>query len=767
MWHASASAYKEHDGYGNYAAGPPLDYDSYEEDGAAGAAGGGHTYGGIRQLEQTSATSARDMVTMMTNNNQNNSNGNSNNGGTNPYTTLHHVNRELMELGLPSPLHLPEVPECLEDNQRVIDCLVELLRQRGKDLGFREQMDEELRKAMGEEDLLRNTIARLERELDGAQREAAGNKIRWQESDRVGGEIDAQRKKLAAELRTTRSNAAMVKAQFVHEAKKHEQIDGKLKERLQKLIVDKHRSSKLSVQLVNPVARDRSGRPIDTQPSSRDRRLLEELIGRYEANETELVGKVDALETMLRELAAALAALYADSAAAASGGDAALSDEPAVGDPAAALALIEAIGQRMRQDRAQKPAPLVDPTEITRRDEEILRLRNETAELVREISDQRQVMEEQKKVMDMMVSNKEFSATSGRVVEPMDVLEASFSEMSMEQLEMEREALRKEKLQLEEERKRFTDAAIELGNERSELKRERQEFENNKVVRGTTDLLAGLPETPQWMRAVDTSQATPMILSQLQSMYNGTPTNAMLASMAAASAAFTAAMGSPGSSATPQGASSSVGEKNQQQKQQQRSPDEDFPEITPAEEEENEEEADSNNDVYGNDAMRRRGARAGATPRKTPVRTPADIRSSRHARTCTRPGCAAHAPHSHDDGSGNASAVMELKPPVPRFRRRAPDSTTDSDLAASSTLPARSRQPTVSGAAASASTRHAPYPRNATAASSSSSGLLAGAGTGASRSLARSSSSMGTPTAAQTSSSTNGRRGTAAPDIFR
>ncbi|KAJ2519715.1 hypothetical protein H4217_002510, partial [Coemansia sp. RSA 1939] len=632
------------------------------------------------------------------------------------------------------------------------------------------QMDEELRKAMGEEDLLRSTIARLERELDGAQREAAGNKIRWQESDRVGGEVDAQRKKLAAELRTTRSNAAMVKAQFVHEAKKHEQVDGRLKERLQKLIVDKHRSSKLSVQLANPVARDRSGRPVDAQPGSRDRRLLEELIGRYEANETELVAKVDALETVLRELAAALAALHADCA----GGDAALADEPAAGDPAAAMALIEAVGQRMRQDRAQKPAPVVDQAEIARRDEEILRLRNETASLVREVSGQRQVLEEQKRVMDMMVSSREFSTTAGRAVEPMDVLEASFSEMSMEQLEMEREALRKERLQLEEERRRFTDAAIELGNERSELKRERQEFENTKVVRGTTDLLAGLPETPQWMRAVDTSQATPMILGQLQSMYNGTPTNAMLASMAAAGAAFTAAMGSPGGSATPQGAGSSAGEKNRQR--QQRSPDEDFPEIMPAEEEEEEEgeaaeeeEAGSSSGAYGNDAaMRRRGARVGATPRKTPARTPADIRSSRHARTCTRPGCAAHAPHSHDDGSGSAGAVMELKPPVPRFRRRAPDSpAADSELAASSTLPARSRQPAAaaSGAAASASTRHAPYQRNATAASSSSSGLLAGAG--ASRGLARSSSSVGTPAAAQASSSTNGRRGTAAPDIFR
>ncbi|KAJ2844974.1 hypothetical protein GGI22_006707, partial [Coemansia erecta] len=500
MWQNNTSAYRESGAFDNYTAGAPLDYASFDE---GADAVGEHTYGGIRQLEQTSATSARDMTSMI---------------GTNPYTTLHYVNRELMELGLPSPLHLPEASEFLEDNRRVVECLVELLKQRDKDLRFREQMDDELRRAMSEEDLLRSTIGRLERDLDGAQREAAMNKIKWQEAERLGAEVEAQRKKLAAELRTTRSNAAMVKAQFVHETKKHEQVDGKLKERLQKMIVDKHRSSKLSVELINAVIRDRSGRPVDAA-ASRDRRLLEELIGRYEANESELVQKIDALEAKLRALMAALVALHAETVSPTPDGSQgdelmmAPMNSEAGGDPAATLALIDAISQRVHQDRAQKPVPTVDQSEITRRDQEIARLHEDISKLAQEIQAQRQVMEEQKKVMDMM-SAKEYANSK---MEPMDVLDASFSEMSLEQLEMEREALRKEKQQLEDERKRFTDAAIELGNERSELKREREEFEARKVAQGTNDLLSGLPETPQWMRGVDTSQATPMILSQLQS----------------------------------------------------------------------------------------------------------------------------------------------------------------------------------------------------------------------------------------------------------
>ncbi|KAJ1799345.1 hypothetical protein LPJ59_001897 [Coemansia sp. RSA 2399] len=727
MWQNSTNAYRESGAFDNYTAGAPLDYTSFDE--GAGAAGE-HTYGGIRQLEQTSATSARDMTSTI---------------GTNPHTTLHYVNRELMELGLPSPLHLPEVTECLEDNQRVVECLVELLKQRDKDLRFREQMDDELRKAMGEEDLLRSTIGRLERDLDGAQREAAMNKIKWQEAERVGAEVEAQRKKLAAELRTTRSNAAMVKAQFVHETKKNEQVDGKLKERLQKMIVDKHRSSKLSVELVNAVIRDRSGRPVDAA-ASRDRRLLEELIGRYEANESELVQKIDALEAKLRALTAALVALHANTVSPTPDGS--LGDElmasmnGEAGDPAVTMALIDAISQRVHQDRAQKPAPVVDQSEITRRDQEIAQLREDISRLAQEIQAQRQVMEEQKKVMDMM-SAKEYANSK---MEPMDVLDASFSEMSMEQLEMEREALRKEKQQLEDERKRFTDAAIELGNERGELKREREEFEAGKVAQGTNDLLSGLPETPQWMRGVDTSQATPMILSQLQSMYNGTPTNAMLASMAAAGAAFSAAMGTPTNGTS--GVSAS----------QPRSPDDEFPAIASPVDDEMEEEEE-----YRADRRKPTGAyrttqtterTPNVTARKASVRTPADIRSVRQPRTCTRPGCAAHAPHWHEDGK--EAPVMQLKPPVPRFRRRELDTNEAengiSANAASSTLPARSRQSSAAASAASAaasSTRHAPYLRNSAASSTS-----------ATRGLARSASSSG-------DTDQNSRRGTGAADIFR
>ncbi|KAJ1858532.1 hypothetical protein GGH12_005532 [Coemansia sp. RSA 1822] len=643
MWDTSSPTFKPRNGAYD-------EYDSFDEHDAREPATPLNTYGGIRQMEQTSLTSARARTT----------------ASTNPYATLHHINRELMELGLPSPLMLPELSECLEDNQRVVECLVLLLQQRKKDLGFRDVMEDELRKAMGEEDQLRSTISRLERDLDLAQREAAMNRIKYDDSQRTLADVDGQRKQLAAELRTTRSNAAMVRAQHVHDGKKREQEMIKLKDRLQKLITDKHRAAKLSVELVNPVERDRSGRVVETRVA-RDRKLLEELIGKYEATEVELIAKIETLEDMLRRLTRALARLHGDVVTSVDDGAKPPKPvdelQPVDAGVEQSLELLDIIRTSVHTER-NKPVPRVDTTELSRRDEQISALESEIATHQREIANLKKVLEDQRQMIESV------SHSQSRRGDP---LEMSFSEMSLEQLDAERDEVRRERQQLEEERRRFTDAAIELGNERSELKRERDSFERERTAQNTLDVVSGLPPTPQWMKGLDTSQATPQILSQLQGMYNGTPTNAMLASMAAG-AAYSAAMAtvsgnhevsSTGDLVAPAEAAESP-----------RTLDDEFPELSP-----NDPMTSQRTTVRPTRSTSRTGhtphlsARAESrtphgstrTPRP-PTRTPVDVRSGRQARVCTRPGCAAHAPHSHDDGS--PAHVMELKPPVPKFRRK-------------------------------------------------------------------------------------------------
>ncbi|KAJ1731829.1 hypothetical protein LPJ61_002337 [Coemansia biformis] len=615
-------------------------YESFDEAGdfLGRAATPEQTYGGVRQMEQTSMSIARERMAA---------------AGTNPYAALHHINRELMELGLPSPLVLAELPECLEDNQRVVECLSAMLVQRRRDLGFRETVDGELRKAMGEEDMLRTTIARLERELDQSQRESAGHRHKWEESQRNAMEGERQRKLLAAELRTTRSNAAMVKAQYLHDGKKREQESIRLKERMQKLIVDKHGKAELSMKLANPIERDRSGRPVEPA-AGRDRRLLEELIGRYEASETELVARVESLEAMLRKLVAALRLLHGDvvpDAAATPRG--AEDGDSAVSDVAPALGLVEVIRDCVHLERSQQPAP-ADHAELDRRSARIEELQATVDRQQQQLGELQKVLEEQRKIMDM--------SSAKRLASKVDVMDMSFSEMNLEQLDAEREEVRRERQQLEDERRRFTEAAIELGNERSGLKRDREAFERQRTQQATADLVGNLPPTPQWMKGIDTSQATPMILHQLQASYGGTPTNALLASM---NAAYNAGL------ATAADATANASAESRTPK----SPEEEFPEIG----------AGARSPAAGRDAdaqfsrssssagmARQQGTRTPARPLSQ--RTPAEVRSGRQPRVCTRPGCAAHAPHTHDDGGGGGSAqVMELKPPVPRFRRRADD----------------------------------------------------------------------------------------------
>ncbi|KAJ2786536.1 hypothetical protein GGI15_001440 [Coemansia interrupta] len=557
-----------------------------------------HTYGGIRQMEQTSATSARE---------------HSASTGMNPYAMLHHINRELMEAGLPSPLLLVEQPECLEDNQRIVECLVALLEQHKRDAGVREGLGDELRRAMGEEDQLRSALARSQRELDASQRDAAVTRIRWQEAERLHGETEMQRKQTAQELRATRATMAQARAQFQHEAKKRDGEAGKLRERMQKLITDKYRSAKISFELVNPALKglqpvDKGGREL-----AAFRRMAED----YEANQGKLVERVSLLEDLLRGVREALAALRAefgepgesDESAEAPAEEGA-GDEMSAVDGGRAMALVAAVRRALYRERAEQhqqraTEPSVDAGELEQRDTLIASQKDEITRLRSEVSDLSNVLAEQKRMLDAAMEQD----TAGRRM--------SMDSLSGEQIEYERAELRREQAQLAGERQKFTEAAIELGNERAELKRrveaferEREEFYRGKPGGSTEALVAGLPETPQWMRGMDAAAlATPAMMRSMQAAE--TPTQQMLASM------FMQGAGAITGTLRPQSRSSGASS------------------LTPV--------------------------------RPVGVRTPVDVRSGRQPRTCTRPGCAAHAHHEHEDGSG--APRMELKPPVPRFGR--------------------------------------------------------------------------------------------------
>ncbi|KAJ2797406.1 hypothetical protein H4R20_005193, partial [Coemansia guatemalensis] len=199
-------------------------------------------------------------------------------------------------------------------------------------------------------------------------------------------------------------------------------------------------------------------------------------------------------------------------------------------------------------------------------------------------------------------------------------------------------------------------------------------------------------------------------------MYEGTPTNALLASMAAG-AAYNAAMAavSPGAAGAAPPPHETYEQQQQQDEEAMKAPEDDFPEITSASSPPSEGAAQrpqhhttmtsKRTTVRPSHSISRGSADSGSsaaarTPvRPTPTRTPADIRSGRQPRTCTRPGCAAHAPHTHEDGT--AAPVMELKPPVPRFRRAKADtegSASQSRPRSSATLPVQHRSAKTSAA---------------------------------------------------------------------
>ncbi|KAJ1942123.1 hypothetical protein GGF37_003253, partial [Kickxella alabastrina] len=480
-----------------------------------------------------------------------------------PHLTMRHINQELLHLQFPGPLRLAEATEYLEDNQRVVDCLLALLEQRRKDIGVRDMMDEEMRRGMGEEEQLRVVVARLKRELEAKEREAFGAGRMAVEAGRAAEEAEVRRKKCAAELKTVRAGATSGRAQFLHEARKREMECAKLKDRVQRMIADKMRSAKASVEIINPTgAVDIVGAGA---AGGRDQAMFRQVVADYEAREAGLVACTEALQGMLAVVVKGLAPLMRDCGL--GEGAAALVAEfdrevPPAGVDAVVEAL-EAVRRHVAELRHTPPAPTpiviaavppvppkepkeplapmapmagVDLAALRSRDETILRLQRNISELVGQANYQKAVLEEQRQCMERLTAERIENNAQAAAVR---MLDESFSGLSAanEYSVLDRQAMLREKAQLEAERRNFANAAVELGVDRERVRRWAEEVERRERAlgtgqgQGTERVLAKLPETPTWLRGADMTLSTPEILGQMGQLRGaeplGTPTQSM------------------------------------------------------------------------------------------------------------------------------------------------------------------------------------------------------------------------------------------------
>ncbi|KAI7831015.1 Afadin and alpha-actinin-binding-domain-containing protein [Kickxella alabastrina] len=367
---------------------------------------------------------------------------------------MRHINQELLHLQFPGPLRLAEATEYLEDNQRVVDCLLALLEQRRKDIGVRDMMDEEMRRGMGEEEQLRVVVARLKRELEAKEREAFGAGRMAVEAGRAAEEAEVRRKKCAAELKTVRAGATSGRAQFLHEARKREMECAKLKDRVQRMIADKMRSAKASVEIINPTgAVDIVGAGA---AGGRDQAMFRQVVADYEAREAGLVACTEALQGMLAVVVKGLAPLMRDCGL--GEGAAALVAEfdrevPPAGVDAVVEAL-EAVRRHVAELRHTPPAPTpiviaavppvppkepkeplapmapmagVDLAALRSRDETILRLQRNISELVGQANYQKAVLEEQRQCMERLTAERIENNAQAAAVR---MLDESFSGLS-------------------------------------------------------------------------------------------------------------------------------------------------------------------------------------------------------------------------------------------------------------------------------------------------------------------------------------------------
>ncbi|KAJ3299846.1 hypothetical protein HK104_006583 [Borealophlyctis nickersoniae] len=431
-------------------------------------------------------------------------------------STIQFVNQELAAAGFPASLDiLIGAGGGKDEAAQIVSCIFTLLQQRQKDLSYREDLNERLRRAAADNDDLASTVTKLKSRLEHSEREVdlLNNKL---ETAQKSLRDTTEKHKLAREeLKTTQLNLNQSKAQYQmpgtdshnmadgslsikHELRKRERDFDRLKERLQRLMTEKQPDKKAAtIKWVNALPKSSIATGREKKKKSQTQNHEDEMYGvvlaNYEEREKELLSENANLRKTLFDMYSELKAQLKDC-------DGALDEQQ--------IAWNERQNQ-MEEAHFQLPFDLVQHSaehkirELIHQTREVwedLRSRvgkegagaEELERLRAQCEDYQETLEKQNELLEMHLAH------------PHSASEADTIGMSTELDEQraliaeQRELIENQRARLEEERRKFTEAAMKLGLEREALQMEKNAFEEEKRAMATENLLEKLPQTPQY-----------------------------------------------------------------------------------------------------------------------------------------------------------------------------------------------------------------------------------------------------------------------------
>ncbi|KAF9922064.1 hypothetical protein FBU30_007838 [Linnemannia zychae] len=360
---------------------------------------------------------------------------------------------------------------------RIVTALYKILQQHLKDSEYKEEMDLNWRRLSQDYDTTLHNLNIKKTQLARAERE----------SDTLNSRISALEDELKAEtekhrytreeLKSAKANLQYSRTQYAHESRKKEQEITVLKEKLQKSISRGQSFNNSSstipggITILNPVHR-----PLYAKNHTNEAELLlKEAIEQQQTKEAEIVEENEQLRRTLYTVQVELEGLLKKHSNLKS------STNNAYGLPFEMVK--DKIETEIRDTLTlvsdqwnHRPSlePVISPSEIVVRDQKIESLQKEIEKLQLELEDSTLLVQGAQKMIDNL--------SSGNFLAGLQDLKLNVegSDMTVQEIDEAENKIRKQREDLARERKRFTQACLDLGKEREELQKAKADFEESK-----------------------------------------------------------------------------------------------------------------------------------------------------------------------------------------------------------------------------------------------------------------------------------------------
>ncbi|KAG9306223.1 hypothetical protein G9A89_016127 [Geosiphon pyriformis] len=230
------------------------------------------------------------------------------------HNTVDYINQQLGEHGYPSPLDLLNGNR--ESATQIIECIFSLLQQRQKDTGYREALNDQLRRLQSDQDMLMTGMRNLKNRAELSDREVDSLKAKLQWTENTFRIEFEKHRSTKEELTKTKLNLQYIKTQNAHEVRKRESEYQRFKEQMGRALNEKYRGAKIGLKMINPApkpsvreisnatnCRPTAGlAPSEYAESNADVEMFRQVLADHEARQNELLEENSKLRSLLYEV---------------------------------------------------------------------------------------------------------------------------------------------------------------------------------------------------------------------------------------------------------------------------------------------------------------------------------------------------------------------------------------------------------------------------------------------------------------------------------